>query len=224
MGQKVNPLGFRLSVTQRYATHWYAKPAQYAQLVTQDYQIREHIYKNFFSSGISQIEIHRILYQTQVRIWIYAKNTNVFVNDELENPFEPMDKLWKQINKIIQQSNQDVNPFPSIKNLLYIRIRQIPEQVSDSKVFADWVVDQLNQRKRFRQVLRNTLQHGRKIGLNGIKVQISGRLNGAEIARSAWARKGRIPLHTLRANISYSQGSARTIYGILGVKVWTYTK
>jgi small subunit ribosomal protein S3 len=126
----------------------------------------------------------------------------------------PIEKVRKDLNIMLNKTDK-------LKKV-YIRIIHVPKQNAESIMLADWVVERLQKREPFRRVLRQALQRAQRLGLKGVKVQISGRLNGAEIARTEWGRKGRIPLHTLRADISYCHTNAQTIYGVLGVKVWTY--
>ncbi|MBP94328.1 30S ribosomal protein S3 [Candidatus Poribacteria bacterium] len=213
MGQKVNPVGFRLGLTQRHSTQWYTNPNNYASLVDQDYQIRQHIYKSFPDSRIVKIDIQRIA--DQVRILMYVgRRKKLFDSMDTNNTTPPIEKVRKELNLMLNKTDR-------LKKV-YIRIIHVPKQNAESIMLADWVVDRLKKREPFRRVLRQALQRAQRLGLKGVKVQISGRLNGAEIARTEWGRKGRIPLHTLRADISYCHSTAQTIYGVLGVKVWTY--
>jgi len=213
MGQKVNPVGFRLGLTQRHSTQWYSNSTNYASLVNQDYKIRQHIYKSFPDSRIVKIDIQRIA--DQVRILMYVgRRKKLFDSINTTDTTAPIEKVRKDLNIMLNKTDR-------LKKI-YIRIIHVPKQNAESIILADWVVDHLKKREPFRRVLRQALQRAQRLGLKGVKVQISGRLNGAEIARTEWGRKGRIPLHTLRADISYCHSKAQTIYGVLGVKVWTY--
>jgi len=213
MGQKVNPVGFRLGLTQRHSTQWYSNSNNYASLVNQDHKIRQRIYKSFPDSRIVKIDIQRIA--DQVRILMYVgRRKKLFDSIDPTDKTAPIEKIRKDLNMILNQTDR-------LKKV-YIRIIHVPKQNAESIILADWVVDRLKKREPFRRVLRQALQRAQRVGLKGVKVQISGRLNGAEIARTEWGRKGRIPLHTLRADISYCHSKAQTIYGVLGVKVWTY--
>ena len=213
MGQKVNPVGFRLGLTQRHSTQWYTNSNNYAALVDQDYKIRQHIYKSFPDSRIVKIDIQRIA--DQVRILMYVgRRKKLFDAIDAADTTPPIEKVRKDLNIML-------NKIDKLKKV-YIRIIHVPKQNAESIMLADWVVERLQKREPFRRVLRQALQRAQRLGLKGVKVQISGRLNGAEIARTEWGRKGRIPLHTLRADISYCHTNAQTIYGVLGVKVWTY--
>ncbi len=213
MGQKVNPVGFRLGLTQRHSTQWYTNSNNYAALVDQDYKIRQHIYKSFPDSRIVKIDIQRIA--DQVRILMYVgRRIKLFDAIDAADTTPPIEKVRKDLNIMLNKTDK-------LKKV-YIRIIHVPKQNAESIMLADWVVERLQKREPFRRVLRQALQRAQRLGLKGVKVQISGRLNGAEIARTEWGRKGRIPLHTLRADISYCHSKAQTIYGVLGVKVWTY--
>nr|YP_009646379.1 ribosomal protein S3 [Chloroparvula japonica]QBX98153.1 ribosomal protein S3 [Chloroparvula japonica] len=213
MGQKVNPLGFRLGMGQRHATHWYTNPSNYAGLLDQDYKIRQHLYKQFPESRLVRIEIRRV--GDQLRIWLYAgRRKQLLEPQNSDNPIVPIEKVRGEISQMLEKWGAPKK--------VYIRVVHVPKRNPESVMLAEWVVDQLKRREPFRRVLRQGLQRARRLGLKGVKVQISGRLNGAEIARTEWGRKGRIPLHTLRADINYCHRTARTLYGVLGVKVWTY--
>ena len=213
MGQKVNPVGFRLGLTQRHSTQWYTNSNNYAALVDQDYKIRQYIYKSFPDSRIVKIDIQRIA--DQVRILMYVgRRKKLFDAIDAADTTPSIEKVRKDLNIMLNKTDK----FKKV----YIRIIHVPKQNAESIMLADWVVERLQKREPFRRVLRQALQRAQRLGLKGVKVQISGRLNGAEIARTEWGRKGRIPLHTLRADISYCHSKAQTIYGVLGIKVWTY--
>ena len=213
MGQKVNPVGFRLGLTQRHSTQWYTNSNNYAALVDQDYKIRQYIYKSFPDSRIVKIDIQRIA--DQVRILMYVgRRKKLFDAIDAADTTPLIEKVRKDLNIMLNKTDK----FKKV----YIRIIHVPKQNAESIMLADWVVERLQKREPFRRVIRQALQRAQRLGLKGVKVQISGRLNGAEIARTEWGRKGRIPLHTLRADISYCHSKAQTIYGVLGIKVWTY--
>lgn len=213
MGQKVNPVGFRLGMGQRHATQWYTNPSNYAWLLDQDYKIRQHIQKQFPDIRLVRIEIRRV--GDQLRIWLYAgRRKQLLEPTNSENPVVPIENVRMQITNMLEKWGTPKK--------VYMRVVHVPKRNPESVMLAEWIVDKLKRREPFRRVLRQGLQRARRLGLKGVKVQISGRLNGAEIARSEWGRKGRIPLHTLRADINYCHRTARTLYGVLGVKVWTY--
>ena len=195
MGQKVHPLGFRLGFTQDHLSHWYASPKEYSKYVIEDNELREKLTKE----GVNKIEIRRS--PGQIRVCLYTSQQ-------------------KQVLRLIENLRKDLEKKYGAN--LFFKIIQVPKRHTEAVVLAEWITDKLTQREPFRRVLRQSIQRGKAMGALGVKVQISGRLNGAEIARTEWARSGRIPLHTLRADIDYSYRTARTLYGILGVKVWLY--
>nr|QBX98429.1 ribosomal protein S3 [Chloropicon sp. RCC4434] len=195
MGQKVHPKGFRLGFTQRHLSCWYASPKEYSDYVVKDNEIRQKL--NF--EGISKVEIRRL--PGQLRVWVYTSQ-------------------YKKVLPIVEKIHNELEQ--KYRSNIFIKIVQIPKRHTEAAVLAEWITDKLTRREPFRRVLRQSLQRAKAMGALGVKVQISGRLNGAEIARTEWARSGRIPLHTLRADIDYSYQTARTLYGILGVKVWLY--
>nr|YP_009646505.1 ribosomal protein S3 [Chloropicon maureeniae]QBX98222.1 ribosomal protein S3 [Chloropicon maureeniae] len=196
MGQKVHPLGFRLGFTQRHSSHWYASPKEYSEYVIQDNDIRTHLQLD----GVNKVEIRRV--PGQVRVWLYTSQQ-------------------KQILPLIEDIRNSLEKKYDVN--IFFKIIQVPKRHTEAIVLAEWITDKLTRREPFRRVLRQSLQKAKSMGALGVKVQISGRLNGAEIARTEWVRSGRIPLHTLRADIDYSYQTARTLYGVLGVKVWLYS-
>ena len=149
--------------------------------------------------GVSKIEIRRV--PGQIRVWLYTSQQ-------------------KQVLSIIEGIRKDLERKYNLN--IFFKIIQVPKRHTEAAILADWITDKLSRREPFRRVLRQSIQRAKAMGALGVKVQISGRLNGAEIARTEWVRSGRIPLHTLRADIDYSYKTARTLYGILGVKVWLY--
>jgi small subunit ribosomal protein S3 len=203
MGQKVHPLGFRIGVTQTHRSQWFAKPKDYAKLVEEDLIIRDYIEKNFPNVGISRTNISRQL--DRIEIEILTARPRAFVG--------PKGETLKTIREVLKQK------LPSSRSLaIYVTKTHQPE--TDAVCIADSIAVQLEKRVAFRKIMRKCIGRAMKAGADGIKVQISGRLNGAEIARSEWTRQGRVPLHTIRADIDYATARAQTIYGILGIKVW----
>jgi small subunit ribosomal protein S3 len=213
MGQKIHPLGFRLGITQKHRSQWFAKTQNYPRLLLEDLFLRETILKRFNNAGISTIEIQRKLDQIQIeirtsqpkRIIGRGKVIMTKLRDDLEKEL--------RISRIRQEK-------PPAKIGMYVTT--ISKPFSEAALIGEFLVEQLEKRVAFRQALRKALKQVKKAGIKGIKIQISGRLNGAEIARTEWVRQGRVPLQTLRADINYSYRTAKTIYGILGIKVWTF--
>ena len=229
MGQKIHPLGFRLNITQNYRSHWFAKANQYPQLVLEDQFLRSLLSKRFSDAGISTIEIQRKL--DDIKIEISAARPGIIVGRE-KNGLESLRKhLTSKIKKNRAQKNNlavSSNHYKKIDNQkkqsvqLSIQVLKLTNPNAEASFIADFLVEQLEKRVAFRKALRQAIQRSQRAQVKGIKIQISGRLNGAEIARTEWTRKGRVPLQTLRADIDYSYQTAKTIYGLLGIKIWVF--
>jgi small subunit ribosomal protein S3 len=207
MGQKTHPLGFRLGITQEHKSKWYANFNQYANVLQEDDKIRTYIDTIAKINSISNVRINRSGLNDQIQLNIETGKPGILVGDVgagLEN-------LLTNIKKILPSSRQ-----------LTINIFEVEKVDLNAALLADLVADQLEKRVAFRRAIRDTLQRAQKQNVNGIKIQVSGRLNGAEIARSEWIREGRVPLQTLRADIDYATSEANTIYGVLGIKVWLF--
>lgn len=207
MGQKIHPIGFRLNITQNHRSLWFTKLKNYAELLEQDFKIRNFINKKFGNSGITLIEIERTYKSDSIFLKIYAaKPANILDNGEL-GVIELRDKLKKNFD-------------PKIK--INIDLFQVLYPNRSAILLAQSISDQLRSRVAFKRTIRKTIKQALVNNIKGIKIQISGRLNGAEIARSEWSKEGRMPLQTLRADIDYAHVYAKTIYGILGIKVWLF--
>ena len=207
MGQKTHPLGFRLGITQEHKSKWYANFNQYANVLQEDDKIRTYIDTIAKINSISNVRINRNGLNDQIQLNIETGKPGILVGDVgagLEN-------LLTNIKKILPSSRQ-----------LTINVFEVEKVDLNAALLADLVADQLEKRVAFRRAIRDTLQRAQKQNVNGIKIQVSGRLNGAEIARSEWIREGRVPLQTLRADIDYATSEANTIYGVLGIKVWLF--
>ena len=208
MGQKTHPLGFRLGITQEHKSKWYANFNQYANILQEDDdKIRTYIDRIAKTNSISNIRINRNGLNDQIQLNIETGKPGILVGDVgagLEN-------LLTNIKKILPSSRQ-----------LTINVFEVEKVDLNASLLADLVAEQLEKRIAFRRAIRDTLQRAQKQNVNGIKIQVSGRLNGAEIARSEWIREGRVPLQTLRADIDYAAKEANTIYGVLGIKVWLF--
>ena len=207
MGQKTHPLGFRLGITQEHRSSWYANFDQYANLLQEDDQIRTYLNKLSRTASISNIQINRNGLNDQIQINIETGRPGVLVGENGSG----IKALLNNIKKLLPENRQ-----------LTINIIEVEKVNLNASLIADLVVEQLEDRVAFRRAIRKALQSALDDNVNGIKIQVSGRLNGAEIARSEWIREGRVPLQTLRADIDYATKEARTIYGILGVKVWLF--
>ena len=229
MGQKIHPLGFRLNITQNYRSHWFAKAKKYPQLVLEDQFLRQILSTRFSDAGISTIEIQRKL--DDIQIEISAARPGIIVGRD-KNGLELLRKdLTLRIKKNRAQKNNlavSSNHYKQADNQnkqsvqLSIHVTKLANPNAEASFIANFLVEQLEKRVPFRKALRQAIQRSQRAQVKGIKIQISGRLNGAEIARTEWTRKGRVPLQTLRADIDYSYQTAKTIYGLLGIKIWVF--
>jgi small subunit ribosomal protein S3 len=207
VGQKTHPLGFRLGITQEHRSTWYANFNEYGNLLKEDDQIRTYLNKLAKSASISNININRNGLGDQIQLNIETGRPGALVGENglgLEN-------LLKNIKKILPLDRK-----------ITINIIEVEKVNLNASLIGDLVVKQLEERVAFRRAIREALQAAQEDNVSGIKIQVSGRLNGAEIARSEWIREGRVPLQTLRADIDYCSKEANTIYGVLGVKVWLF--
>jgi small subunit ribosomal protein S3 len=207
MGQKTHPLGFRLGITQDHKSTWYANFNQYANILKEDDKIRTYLDSVSKINSISNVRINRNGLNDQIQLNIETGKPGILVGDLGKG----LENLLTNIKKILPLNRQ-----------LTINILEVERVDLDASLLADLVVEQLEKRIAFRRAIREALQRAQKQNVNGIKIQVSGRLNGAEIARSEWIREGRVPLQTLRADIDYATKEARTIYGVLGIKVWLF--
>jgi len=207
MGQKTHPLGFRLGITQDHRSRWYANFNQYADVLKEDDKIRTYLNTISKANSISKVLINRNGLNDQIQLNIETGKPGILVGDLGKG----LENLLVNIKKILPSDRQ-----------LTLNIFEVERVDLDASLLADLVVEQLEKRIAFRRAIREALQRAQKQNVNGIKIQVSGRLNGAEIARSEWIREGRVPLQTLRADIDYATKEAHTIYGVLGIKVWLF--
>jgi len=205
MGQKTHPLGFRIGITQKHRSSWFAKTSDYPQLLKEDFIIRDHIEKKLINASISKIEIERKV--DQVEIKIYTARPGIVLGRFATG----IENIRAELQKILISHKQ-----------IRVDVIEITEPDSEARLLADFITQQLEKRIAYRRAVRQAVQRAQRANIKGIKIQVSGRLNGAEIARSEWVREGRVPLQTLRANIDYSYRIAQTTYGVLGVKVWLF--
>ncbi|NJL85643.1 MAG: 30S ribosomal protein S3 [Leptolyngbyaceae cyanobacterium SM1_1_3] len=206
MGQKIHPTGFRLGVIQDHRSRWYADSSRYPDLLQEDHKIRQHIEKNLNNAGISEVRIERKA--DQIDLEIKTARPGVVVG----RGGAGIESLRVGLQQVLQDSNRQIR----------INVVEVARVDADAALVAEYIVQQLERRVSFRRVVRQAIQRAQRAGVEGIKIQVSGRLNGAEIARTEWTREGRVPLHTLRANVDYSYRTAQTIYGVLGIKVWIF--
>lgn len=203
MGQKVNPIGLRLGITKTWQSNWYAEK-KYSDVLMEDIKVTEYIRKNLKHAGIASVDIERAA--KSLKVYINAARPGIIIGRKGEEA----EKVKKQIARIIKKDD------------LVLNIKEVKRPETDAQLVADNVAFQLERRMAFRRVMKKTLQNIMRFNVTGCKIMISGRLNGAEMARTEWMLEGRVPLHTLKADINYAVSEAKTIYGILGVKVWIY--
>ena len=227
MGQKVHPLGFRLGYTKSHQSKWFTNSKTYPILLAQDRFLREVLFEKYQDAGISAIEIERKV--NQIQITLKTAQPRIIIKKD-QNDLENLRKdLEKQLHKymlkhIFSQKKYAFfrDSYEEKSTQISIFVTKLKNPNADVTVVSQFLVDQLEQRIAFRRAIRQAIQRAQRQGVQGIKIQISGRLNGAEIARSEWVRQGRVPLQTLRANIDYTYTTAKTIYGLLGIKVWIF--
>ncbi|NEX19104.1 30S ribosomal protein S3 [Thiorhodococcus mannitoliphagus] len=203
MGQKVHPNGIRLGIVKEWTSKWYASSKDYADLLNTDLQVRDFLRKELAKASVSRIQIDRPA--KNAHITIHTARPGVVIGKKGED----IDKLRKKVSAMMG--------IP-----VHISIEEIRKPELDAQLVAEGIAQQLERRIMFRRAMKRSIQNTMRLGAEGIKVNVAGRLNGAEIARSEWARDGRVPLHTLRADIDYGFAEARTTYGVLGVKVWIF--
>ncbi|AXK42928.1 MULTISPECIES: 30S ribosomal protein S3 [Alphaproteobacteria] len=203
MGQKSNPIGLRLQINRTWDSRWYAEGRDYAKLLSEDIEIRKHIVENLPQAAISKVVIERPA--KLCRISIYAARPGVIIGKKGAD----IEKLRAKLSKMTESEVK--------LNIVEIRKPEI-----DAKLVAQGIADQLIRRVAFRRAMKRAVQSALRLGAEGIKIVCGGRLGGAEIARVEWYREGRVPLHTLRANVDYAEAEALTAYGIIGIKCWIF--
>jgi small subunit ribosomal protein S3 len=219
MGQKVHPVGFRLGITQKHQSYWCTTPQKSALWIQDASFLRSYLAKTYLGAGITHIEIERRdLDSPSLGIQIYAARPALFLGRDAKG----LDRLRDELVAKLQAFYRKRNLIAPSKIHLNLSIKPLQEPDAYAAVLAEKLVEDLEQRKPFRRAMRQTVQRALRAGVKGIKVQVSGRLNGADIARSEDVREGPVPLQTLRADIDYSSKPAKTIFGLLGVKVWVF--
>ena len=203
MGQKVNPIGLRLGINRGWDSIWFSKKNEYGKLLIEDYKIRKHIKENVVNSGVSQVLIERTSKKCIVTIFTSRPG---FVIGKKGSDIE---KIKNNLSKI---SSTDVS----------LNIKEVKKPELNAYLVAENIAQQLVKRIAFRKAMKRAVQSTLRLGAKGIRVCLSGRLGGNEIARTEWTREGSVPLHTLRADVDYAEAEALTTYGIIGVKVWIY--
>lgn len=203
MGQKVNPIGFRLGINNTWSSVWYANK-DYKQKLHQDLSIRAYVNKSYKHAGVSKVIIERE--NTSVSVIVHASKPGVIIGKKGSD----IEKIKQRVAEIVKTNAVDLN------------VQDIKRPEVNATLISSSIAQQLEKRVSFRRAMKKSIQSCLRMGAQGIKVSCSGRLGGAEIARTEWYKEGRLPLHTLRANIDYAVCEAKTIYGIIGVKVWVY--
>jgi len=203
MGQKVHPTGIRLGIVKKHASTWYASPKSYSEYLLADLKVRDYLYSRLKQASVSRIDIERP--SENARITICTARPGIVIGKKGED---------------VERLRRDVAKLMGVP--VHINIEEIRKPEVDAKLVGDSIASQLERRVMFRRAMKRAVQNAMRAGAKGIKVQVSGRLGGAEIARTEWYREGRVPLHTLRADIDYASVRAETTYGTIGVKVWIF--
>ncbi len=203
MGQKIHPTGFRLAVSRNWSSRWYANNRDYGRMLNEDLRVREFLKKKLKSAAVSRILIERPA--KNAKITIFSARPGIIIGRKGED----IETLKAQLSKMMGVA-------------VHVNIEEVRKPEVDAQLIAENITQQLEKRIMFRRAMKRAMQNAMRLGAQGIKIMSSGRLNGAEIARTEWYREGRVPLHTLRADIDYGFAEALTTYGIIGVKVWVY--
>ena len=203
MGQKVHPTGIRLGIVKKHTSTWYAAPKQYSGYLLTDLKVREYLFDKLKSASVSRIEIERPA--ENARITIKTARPGIVIGKKGED---------------VEKLRRDLSQMMGVP--VHVNIEEVRKPELDARLVAESIASQLERRVMFRRAMKRAVQNAIRLGAKGIKVQVSGRLGGAEIARTEWYREGRVPLHTLRADIDYSTARAETTYGTIGVKVWIF--
>jgi small subunit ribosomal protein S3 len=203
MGQKIHPTGFRLAVTRDWSSRWYASNQNFAGMLNEDVKVREYLKKKLKHASVGRVLIERP--SKNARVTVFSARPGVVIGKKGEE----IDLLRADLQKIMGVP-------------VHVSIEEIRKPELDAQLIADSIAQQLEKRIMFRRAMKRAMQNAMRLGAQGIKIMSSGRLNGAEIARCEWYREGRVPLHTLRADIDYATSEAETTYGIIGIKVWVF--
>lgn len=203
MGQKVHPVGIRLGYIKDWASRWYAGSKEYPELLCKDLMVRDYIKKKLAHASVSRIQINRPANNAQITV--STARPGIVIGKKGED----IDKLRREVSKMMGVP-------------VHLNVEEIRKPELDAQLVAEGVAQQLERRIMFRRAMKRAVTNTMRLGAQGIKINVGGRLNGAEIARREWYREGRVPLHTLRADIDYGFAEAKTTYGIIGVKVWIF--
>ena len=203
MGQKIHPIGFRLPVTRNWSSRWYADDKAFGGMLAEDIRVREYLKKKLKNASVGRIVIERPA--KNARITIFSARPGVVIGKKGED----IENLKVQLAKMMGVP-------------VAVNIEEVRKPETDAQLIAESITQQLEKRIMFRRAMKRAMQNAMRLGAQGIKIMSGGRLNGIEIARTEWYREGRVPLHTLRADIDYGFAEAKTTYGVIGVKVWVY--
>jgi small subunit ribosomal protein S3 len=206
MGQKVNPIGIRLGISRDWSSRWYADTRNFPEFVNTDWRIREFLKKKLSQASVSRIQIERPA--KKAHITVHTARPGIVIGKKGED----IERLRIEVAKMMEMPVGDVR----------INIAEIRKPELDAQLVAEGIAQQLERRVMFRRAMKRAVTNTMRLGAQGVKIKVAGRLNGAEIARSEWYREGRVPLHTLRAEIDYGLAEAVTTYGVIGVKVWIF--
>jgi len=203
MGQKIHPTGFRLAVNRNWSSRWYANSKNFATMLNEDIKVRDFLKKRLAHAAVSRVVIERPA--KNARITIYSARPGVVIGKKGED----IESLKAELQKLLGVP-------------VHVNIEEVRKPEIDAQLIADSIAQQLQKRIMFRRAMKRAITNAMRLGAQGIKIMSAGRLNGAEIARTEWYREGRVPLHTLRADIDYGVSEAKTTYGIIGIKVWVF--
>ena len=203
MGQKIHPTGFRLAVTRDWASRWYANSKNFPQMLKEDIEVRDYLKGKLAHASVGRVIIERPA--KNAKVTVFSARPGVVIGKKGEDIEALKAELQKRMGVPV-----------------HVNIEEIRKPEIDAQLIADSIAQQLEKRIMFRRAMKRAMQNAMRLGAQGIKIMSSGRLNGAEIARTEWYREGRVPLHTLRANIDYGTSEAKTTYGIIGIKVWVF--
>ena len=204
MGQKIHPIGFRLAVNRNWSSRWYANNRNFAPMLAEDIKVRDFLKRKLAHASVGRVLIERPA--KDARITIFSARPGVVIGKKGEE----IEALKAELRRIMGV------------NQVHVNIEEIRKPEIDAQLIADSIAQQLEKRIMFRRAMKRAMQNAMRLGAQGIKIMSAGRLNGIEIARTEWYREGRVPLHTLRADIDYGFGEAKTTYGVIGIKVWVY--
>ena len=203
MGQKINPIGFRLGVQRNWSSRWYSNSKDFSGMLLEDIEVRKYLRKRLAHAAVARVVIERPA--KNARITIHSARPGVVIGKKGED----IENLRAELQKLMGVP-------------VHVNIEEVRKPELDAQLIADSIAQQLEKRIMFRRAMKRAIQNAMRLGAQGIKIMSAGRLNGIEIARTEWYREGRVPLHTLRAEIDYGVSEAKTTYGVIGIKVWVY--